>query len=59
MTRRRDEVAVPLSCGALVVVRVRVERCNCGRDDCGHPTKYEAADLIRLAVIEADVGGPA
>jgi len=48
-------VTVDLACGARLSVTVSVGRARCVAAGCDHPTAEEAADLIRLAYLEADL----
>jgi len=50
-------VKVELQCGAVVELPVTVRRARCRGDDCGHPTSEETADLIRLAILDAELAG--
>jgi len=50
-------VWVELPCGARVSVVVNVGRGNCRKEKCDHPTSEGAADLIRLAILDAELAG--
>jgi hypothetical protein len=50
-------VWVQLACGARVSVTVSVGRAQCASESCDHPTAEEAADLIRLAIMDAELAG--